>query len=65
MRESIKNIIMGLLVFACVIWIISFDPSQIGHWLKIDACLGGATWFWWYICGFENPFVESKDNEEV
>jgi hypothetical protein len=65
MKQSVKNIIMGLLVWACIIWVISFDPSQIGKWLKIAACLGGTTWFWWWICGFENPFVESEVKEEV
>ena len=64
MRESIKNMIMGILVFACIIWVFSFDPSQLGHWFKIAVILGGATWFWWYICGFENPFVESETKKE-
>ena len=56
---------MGLLVWVCIIWAICFDPSQLGNWFKIAAILGGATWFWWYICGFENPFVESDIKEEV
>lgn len=56
---------MGLLVWACIIWLVAFDPSQFGHWFKIAAILGGATWFWWYICGFENPFVDSEAKEEV
>lgn len=61
MKQSVKNIIMGLLVWACIIWVISFDPSQIGKWLKIAACLGGITWFWWWICDFDNPFVEDTN----
>lgn len=65
MKQSVKNIIMGLLVWACIIWAVCFDPSQIGHWLKIAVCLCGATWFWWWICGFENPFVESEIKEEA
>lgn len=65
MRESIKNIIMGLLVWACIIWGCCFDPEQLGHWFKIAAILGVVTWFWWYICGFDNPFVESEIKEEV
>lgn len=56
---------MGILVWACIIWLICFDPSQIGQWFKIAAYLGCATWFWWYICGFENPFVKSETKEEV
>lgn len=65
MKESIKNTIMGLLVWACIIWLICFDPSQIGQWFKIAACLAYATWFWWWICDFENPFVKSETEEEV
>lgn len=65
MREFIKNIIMGLLVWACIIWLVCFDPSQLGHWFKIAAILGGVTWFWWWICDFDSPFVESETKEEV
>ena len=65
MRESIKNIIMGLLIWACIIWAVCFDPSQLGQWFKVAVCLGGITWFWWYICGFENPFVKSENKEKA
>lgn len=65
MRQSIKNIIMGLLIWACIIWAVCFDPSQLGQWFKVAACLGVATWFWWWICDFDNPFVESENEETV
>ena len=60
MRESIKSTIMGLLVWACIIWACCFDPSQIGKWFKVAICLVSATVFFWWIFDFENPFVEDK-----
>lgn len=63
MRNFVKNTVMGLLVWACIIWLCCFDPSQLGHWFKIAAYLGGITLFWWWIFDFENPFVEdTKEN---
>ena len=56
---------MGLLIWACIIWAVCFDPSQLGQWFKVAACLGVATWFWWWICDFDNPFVESENEETV
>lgn len=61
MRDSVKDMIMGLLGWLCVIWVCAFDPNQLGHWLKIAACIGGVTWFWWWICGCENPFRGSEE----
>lgn len=65
MRQSIKNIIMGLLIWACFIWLVAFDPSQLGQWFKVAAYIGGATLFWWWICDFDNPFVESETEEKL
>jgi hypothetical protein len=65
MRQSIKNIIMGLLIWACIIWAVCFDPSQLGQWFKVAVCIGAATWFWWWICDFDNPFVESENEEKA
>lgn len=62
MRSFVKNTVMGLLVWMCIIWLCCFDPSQFGHWFKIACCLFGATLFWWWIFDFENPFV--KDTKE-
>ena len=62
MRNFVKNTVMGLLVWACIIWLCCFDPSQLGHWFKIAGCILGVTWFWWWIFDFENPFV--KDTKE-
>lgn len=61
MRDSVKDMIMGLLGWLCVIWVCMFDPNQLGHWFKIAACIGGVTWFWWWICGYENPFCGSEE----
>ena len=62
MRNFVKNTVMGLLVWMCIIWLCSFDPSQIGKWFKIAGCIFGVTWFWRWIFDFENPFV--KDTKE-
>ena len=65
MKGFVKEMVMGLLVWSCIIWVIAFDPSQLGKWFKIAAYLGGVTWFWWWICDFENPFKSDKENEEA
>ena len=65
MRKMVKDFIMGMLVWFCIIWLCAFDPEQIGHWFKIALCGGGATWFWWWICGYENPFKEPVEKEVV
>lgn len=62
MRNFVKNTVMGLLVWMCIIWLCCFDPSQLGHWFKIAGCIFSVTWFWWWIFDFENPFV--KDTKE-
>lgn len=64
MKGFVKEIVMGLLVWSCIIWVIAFDPSQFGHWIKISTYLGCITWFWWWICGFENPFKSDKENDK-
>ena len=52
---------MGMLVWFCIIWLCAFDPNQFGHWFKIALCIGGATWFWWWIGGYENPFNAKEE----
>lgn len=64
MKEAIKNFIVIVLVWACIIWIVCFDPNQFGNWLKVAICLGSITVFFWWIFDFDNPFVEDK-NERV
>lgn len=64
MKELVKEMVMGLLVSCCIIWMIAFNPSQFGPWFKIAACLGGVTWFWWWICDFGNPFKLDKENDK-
>lgn len=65
MKGFIKESVMGLLVWACIIWFCAFDPEQMGKWFKIALCLGSATWFWWWIFDFDNPFVADSKNEKV
>jgi hypothetical protein len=65
MRKLVKDFIMGMLVWFCIIWMCVFDPNQFGHWLKIALYIGGATWFWWWIGGYENPFKEPVEKEVV
>ena len=52
---------MGMLVWFCIIWLCAFDPNQFGHWFKIALYIGGATWFWWWIGGYENPFNAKEE----
>lgn len=65
MKNWFKEIVMGLLVWCCIIWFCAFDPEQIGHWFKIACYIGGITWFWWWICDFDNPFVSENEEDEV
>lgn len=65
MRSFVKEMVMGLLIWSCIIWVVVFDPSQFAHWLKIAIYLGCITWIWWWICGFGNPFKSDKEKEEV
>lgn len=63
MRNLIKETIVGLLVWACIIWVVSFDPNQVGHWLKIAICLGSVTAFFWWIFDFRTLIKEdTKEN---
>lgn len=61
MREFVKKAIMGILAWVCFIWVCSFDPKQLGEWLHIACWIGGITWFWWFICGFESPFRKGDE----
>ena len=65
MRSAVKELIMGLLVWACIIWFVAFDPDQLLKWFKIASCLAGVTWFWWWICDFDNPFKADKYGEKA
>lgn len=60
MKEIIKGFIVGVLVWACIIWGCAFDPSQFWAWFKVAICLASATVFFWWIFDFDNPFVEDK-----
>jgi hypothetical protein len=61
MLEVFKKAVMGVLIWLCIIWACAFDPKQVFNWFTIACWLGGFTWFWWWICGFESPFRESDE----
>ena len=63
MRNLVKETIIGLLVWACIICVVSFDPNQFGHWLKVSICLGSTTAFFWWIFDFRKLIKEdAKEN---
>lgn len=63
MRSFVKEMVMGLLIWSCIIWVVCFDPNQFGHWLKVAICLGSATAFFWWIFDFGKLIKE--DNKET
>ena len=60
MRNFVKKTIVILFIWACIIWVVAFDPSQFGHWFKVAICLGSITAFFWWIFDFGNLFVEDE-----
>ena len=63
MRNFVKEAIVGLLVWECIIWVVAFDPNQFGHWLKVAICLGSVTAFFWWIFDFGTLIKENtKEN---
>lgn len=64
MRNFVKGAIVGLLVWACVIWVVSFDPNQFVNWLKGVLFLGSITAFFWWIFDFGN-LIKEETKETV
>lgn len=63
MRNFVKGTIVGLFVWACVIWVVSFDPNQFVNWFKGALFLGSITAFFWWIFDFGNLIKEeTKEN---
>ena len=63
MKQSIKEMVMGLLVWSAIIWFCAIDFDMFGKWLKIMFCLVGANAFWWWICDLPNPFKADDDEK--
>ena len=61
MKENIKEFIVFVLIWACIIWGCAFNPSNFWGWFKIEICLVGVTAFFWRIFGFKNLFADSED----
>ena len=61
MKENIKEFIVFVLIWACIIWGCAFNPSNFWGWFKIEICLVGVTAFFCWIFGFKNHFADSED----
>ena len=61
MKENIKEFIVFVLIWACIIWGCTFNQSNFWGWFKIEICLVGVTAFFWWIFGFKNHFADSED----
>ena len=61
MKEFVKEFIVFVLIWACIIWGCAFNPSNFWGWLKIEICLVGVTAFLWWIFDFKNHFADSED----
>ena len=64
MKNNIKESIVSLLIWACIIWIVAFDPSQFGNWIKVAICLGSITAFFWWIFDFNELCIKDDDETE-
>ena len=65
MKNFVKEAIIGLLGWACIIWMVGFDPAQIWSWFKVAICLVSVTVFFWWIFDFRNPFADDEDENEI
>lgn len=61
MKEFVKEFIVFVLIWACIIWGCAFNPSNFCGWFKIEICLVGVTAFLWWIFDFKNHFADSED----
>ena len=61
MKNIVKNTIMGILIWMCIIWLCVFDPSQLWAWFKVAICLAGITVFFWWIFDFSDHFAGDED----
>ena len=61
MKENIKEFIVFVLIWACIIWGCAFNPSNFWGWFKIEICLLSVTAFFWWIFDIKNYFADSED----
>ena len=61
MKNIVKNTIMGILIWICIIWLCVFDQSQLWAWFKVAICLVGITVFFWWIFDFSDHFAGDED----
>ena len=61
MKEFVKELIVFVLIWACLIWGCTFNPSNFCGWFKVEICLVGVTAFFWWIFDFKNHFADSED----
>ena len=61
MKKNIKEFIVFVLIWACIIWGCAFNPSNFWRWFKIEICLVGVTAFFWWIFDIKNHFADSED----
>lgn len=61
MKENIKEFIVFVLIWACIIWGCAFNPSNFWGWFKIEICLVSVTAFFWWIFDIKNHFADSED----
>ena len=61
MKEFVKEFIVFILIWACIIWTCTFNTSNFCGWFKVEICLVGVTAFFWWIFDFKNHFADSED----
>lgn len=61
MKEFVKEFIVFVLIWACIIWGCAFNPSNFWGWFKIEICLVSVTAFFWWIFDIKNHFADSED----
>ena len=61
MKEFVKEFIVFILIWACIIWTCTFNPSNFWVWFKVEICLVAVTAFFWWIFDFKNHFADSED----
>lgn len=65
MKENIKEFIVFVLIWACLIWGCTFNPVDFWGWFKVEICLMGVTVFFWWIFDIKNHFTENEDENET
>lgn len=64
MKNFVKKSVFAVLVMLAVVMYAGFDPDQIWHWFKIEGCLVGGAWFWWWITDLKDVFKNDPEFKE-